>query len=147
MAKVPPTVEEVSTPEKVEAQVSDDQEPVETTISEPTTNQQQLEKIKQQLINILSNFPEYSSEFYQEYKSQITVVGLIIVAILTLRLIIGLVGVLEEIPILSFTFEFVGMGYTIWFIYRYLLGKSKRQELLEKIQDIKADIVGKNIEE
>lgn len=131
---------------QVETQALETQETLETTTTE-TTNQEQLEKIKQQLIDILSNFPDYISQFYQEYKSPLTVVGLIIVTILALRLTIGLIGVLEEIPILSFSVELVGMGYTIWFVYRYLLRKSNRKELLDKLQSIKAEIVGKGIEE
>ncbi|MGB3512753.1 MAG: CAAD domain-containing protein [Microcoleaceae cyanobacterium] len=134
------TQEKLAAAAKTETQTLDEQN-VET-----ITHTGQLQKIKQQLLNILSNFPDYISQFYQQYKSQLTVVGLIIVTILTLRLIIGLLEVLEEMPILSFTFELVGIGYTVWFVYRYLLGKSKRKELLEKIQEIKAEILGRGVE-
>ncbi len=144
-APEPPTVatqENLSPAAQVETQTSD-VEPVEIATAEETINTEQLEKIKQQLLNIFANFPEYISQFYQGYKSQLRVVALIIVTILTFRLIIGLLEVLEEIPILSFSFKSVGMGYTVWFIFRFLLRKSDRKELLEKVQNIKSEIVGR----
>ncbi|NES01588.1 MAG: hypothetical protein F6K22_01300 [Okeania sp. SIO2F4] len=95
------------------------------------------------MIDIFSNLPDYISQFYQEYKTQLKVVGSLTLAILTLTLIVSFLQTLQGIPILSVSFEFIGMGYAVWFVYRYLLQKSNRQELLDKIQDIKAEIVGK----
>jgi len=36
----------------------------------------------------------------------------------------------------------VGLGYTAWFTYRYLLFKSSREELLEDIEELKKKISG-----
>jgi hypothetical protein len=37
-------------------------------------------------------------------------------------------------------FELVGLGYTAWFTYRYLLFKSSREELVEDIESLKKKI-------
>lgn len=38
--------------------------------------------------------------------------------------------------------ELVGLGYTGWFTYRYLLFKSSREELLDDIESLKSKIAG-----
>ena len=95
------------------------------------------------MIDTFAYFPDYISQFYQTYQRQLKVIGSLILIILTFRLILGFLEALEGIPTLSISFEFIGIGYSVWFVYRYLLRKSNRQELLDKIQDIKAEIVGK----
>jgi len=37
-------------------------------------------------------------------------------------------------------FELVGLGYSAWFTYRYLLFKSSREELVEDIESLKKKI-------
>lgn len=37
-------------------------------------------------------------------------------------------------------FELVGLGYSAWFTYRYLLFKSSREELVEDIEALKKKI-------
>lgn len=39
-------------------------------------------------------------------------------------------------------FELVGLGYTAWFTYRYLLFKSSREELVQDIEVLKKKISG-----
>ncbi|WP_237397174.1 CAAD domain-containing protein [Okeania sp. KiyG1] len=147
----PPTATTITTkPETVEQKVTvqvetstlDDQQPVDTTTNE-SIESDQLQKIKEKLVDTFANFPDYISQFYQTYQRQLIVIGSLILIILTFRLILGFLEALEGIPTLSTSFELIGMGYSVWFVYRYLLRKSNRQELLDKIQDIKADIVGK----
>ncbi|KAG2661314.1 hypothetical protein PVAP13_1KG497900 [Panicum virgatum] len=38
--------------------------------------------------------------------------------------------------------ELVGLGYTGWFVYRYLLFKESRKELAEDIESLKKKIAG-----
>jgi hypothetical protein len=39
-------------------------------------------------------------------------------------------------------FELIGLGYSAWFTYRYLLFKSSREELVEDIEVLKKKISG-----
>ncbi|WP_293156122.1 CAAD domain-containing protein [Okeania sp. SIO2C9] len=139
----PQTLEEkVKVAAQVETSILDDQPSVDT-ITNETVNIDQLQKIKEKLIDTFANFPDYINQFYQTYQRQLKVIGSLILIILTFRLILGFLEALEGITTLSISFELIGMGYSVWFVYRYLLRKSNRQELLDKIEDIKADIVGK----
>ena len=111
-----------------------------TVTEEPPSQTQQ---IKEQIISILSELPAYIGGFYEQYKSPLTVVGLIIVSIISLKVLLGVVDELNDIPLLAPTFELIGIGYTAWFVYRYLLRSSNRQQLGQEIQAIKEQVFGK----
>ncbi|CAI9264035.1 unnamed protein product [Lactuca saligna] len=53
-----------------------------------------------------------------------------------------LVGAVNSVPLLPKILELVGLGYTGWFVYRYLLFKSNRKELATDIEWIKKKIAG-----
>ncbi|KAI3987928.1 hypothetical protein MKX01_021042 [Papaver californicum] len=52
------------------------------------------------------------------------------------------VGAINSIPLLPKMMELVGLGYTGWFVYRYLLFKSSRKELATDIEEWKKKISG-----
>ncbi|KAI3900438.1 hypothetical protein MKW92_021947 [Papaver armeniacum] len=52
------------------------------------------------------------------------------------------VGAINSLPLLPKMMELVGLGYTGWFIYRYLLFKSSRKELATDIEEWKKKISG-----
>ncbi|MBE9184200.1 glutamate--tRNA ligase [Microcoleus sp. LEGE 07076] len=103
----------------------------------------QAQQIKEQIISILSEFPAYIGSFYEQYKSPLTVVGVIVASIVSLKVLLGIVDELNDIPLLAPTFELIGIGYTAWFVYRYLLRSSNRQQLGQEIQALKEQILGK----
>lgn len=53
-----------------------------------------------------------------------------------------IVGAINSVPLLPKLMELVGLGYTGWFVYRYLLFKSSRKELAEDIDSLKKKIAG-----
>lgn len=53
-----------------------------------------------------------------------------------------LVSALNAIPLLPKLLELVGLGYTSWFVYRYLLFKSSREELSKDVEELKKKITG-----
>ncbi|KAL4324182.1 hypothetical protein GQ457_11G001560 [Hibiscus cannabinus] len=53
-----------------------------------------------------------------------------------------LVGAINSVPLLPKVMELVGLGYTGWFVYRYLLFKSSRKELATDIDQLKKKIAG-----
>ncbi|MEG3833236.1 glutamate--tRNA ligase [Microcoleus sp. Z1_C4] len=107
---------------------------------EPPSQGQQ---IKEQIISILSEFPAYIGSFYEQYKSPLTVIGVIIASIVSLKVLLGVIDELNDIPLLAPTFELIGIGYTGWFVYRYLLRSSNRQQLGQEIQALKEQVFGK----
>ena len=55
----------------------------------------------------------------------------------------GLVEIINEIPLIKPTFETVGLGYSAWFIYRYLLKADNRKEISADFNTLKEEILGK----
>ncbi|KAG6748178.1 protein CURVATURE THYLAKOID 1A [Populus alba x Populus x berolinensis] len=53
-----------------------------------------------------------------------------------------LIGAVNSVPLLPKILELVGLGYTGWFVYRYLLFKSSRKELATDIEVLKKKIAG-----
>jgi len=51
---------------------------------------------------------------------------------------------LNDIPLVAPTFELIGIGYSAWFVYRYLLKASTRQELTNEIATLKSQVIGKD---
>lgn len=88
----------------------------------------------------------YTVKLLQPYQSILIALGIALLAIVSIKLIFTLLSavfsVATSIPIFSPLVELVGIGYTGWFIYRYLLKAETRQELSQKISQIKEDFLG-----
>lgn len=52
------------------------------------------------------------------------------------------INALNSVPLFPKLFELVGLGYSAWFTYRYLLFKSSREELVADIEQLKKKISG-----
>lgn len=63
-------------------------------------------------------------------------------ALVALWLSSTIVGAINSVPLLPKLMELVGLGYTGWFVYRYLLFKSSRKELVSDIEELKSKITG-----
>jgi len=63
-------------------------------------------------------------------------------AIVLVWLSSALVSSINAVPLLPKLMELVGLGYTAWFTYRYLLFKSSREELSKDVEEIKKRITG-----
>eukprot|EP00803_Ostreobium_quekettii_P003811 evm.model.scf_2003.5 EVM.evm.TU.scf_2003.5 scf_2003:25910-29797(-) len=63
-------------------------------------------------------------------------------ALLALWVTSSVVSVFNSIPLLPKVFELVGLVYTSWFVYRYLLFKSSREELIRDVDALKDKITG-----
>ncbi len=114
------------------------------TITTPKTTTGQFEDIKDQVVTILSELPAYVSDFFTEYQQPIVTVGLILTGAISLKVTMAVLNTLNEIPLVAPTFELIGIGTAGWFVYRYLLKASNRQELLAEIEALKEQVVGKD---
>lgn len=112
---------------------------------QPSQSQDQWVKYGEQISSFLATLPEYAGAIFNRYKQPLTVLGLIVAAIVTLKVVLAILDALNDIPLLAPTFELIGIGYSGWFIYRYLLKASSRQELTSEITTIKKQVVGKEV--
>ncbi|MCV3212038.1 CAAD domain-containing protein [Plectonema radiosum NIES-515] len=112
--------------------------------SEP---ENQLQEFGQQVSDFLANLPENIGRFFSDYKKPIINIGLFIAAIVTVKVVLAILDAINEIPLLSPTFELVGISYSTWFTFRYLLKDSTRQELSANIQSLNKQTFGSNLSE
>ena len=104
----------------------------------------QLQQFWYQFLSILSKLPDYWSEFYGEYQRPIIIIALIVAAAVTIKVTLAAIDAINDIPLLAPLFELIGIGYSAWFIWRYLRLASTRRELIDEIKSLTEEMVGKN---
>lgn len=110
----------------------------------PASSQPEWQQQLQPVVDVISKLPNYIGQFFADYQQPLLVILLFIVAFITVKVTFAVLGAINGIPLLSPIFELVGLGYTGWFIYRYLLRASTRQELFSEFNNLKAQVVGNN---
>ncbi|NJM69203.1 MAG: hypothetical protein HC862_02680 [Scytonema sp. RU_4_4] len=110
-------------------------------------SQEQWLKYGEQVSGFLATLPEYLGSFFNRYKQPLVSIGLIVGAIVAVKVVLAILDALNDIPLVAPTFELIGIGYSAWFIYRYLLKASTRQELTSEITTLKSQVVGKQVPE
>ena len=109
---------------------------------QPTQSQDQWVEYGEKVSSFLATLPEYVGTIFNKYKQPLVVFGLIVASIVTLRVLFAILDALNDIPLVAPTFELIGIGYSAWFVYRYLLKASSRQELTSEITTLKSQVVG-----
>jgi hypothetical protein len=115
-------------------------------------NQSSLEKIKEQpwqewidlVFDFLAKIPEQVGAFFSGYRQPLVTLLLIISGIVTVYITLAVLDAIDDIPLLAPVLELVGLGYTAWFIYRYLWKAENRQELIKEFEAFKSQVVGRN---
>ncbi len=107
---------------------------------EPETQWQQ---IGAKVSDFLAKLPEYLGDFFENNKQSLFNVLLIVVILIGVRVLFAALDAINDIPIVYSFFELVGISYTIWFLSRYLLKASTRQELSDNIQVFQKEVTGR----
>ncbi|MBW4556698.1 MAG: CAAD domain-containing protein [Trichormus sp. ATA11-4-KO1] len=118
-----------------------------TKLQPPVQSQEQWQKYGEQISSFLATLPEYLGSFFNQYKQPLVSIGLIVAAIVSVKVLLAILDALNDIPLVAPSFELIGIGYSAWFVYRYLLKASTRRELTDEITTLKSQVVGKNIPE
>ncbi|MCC5635918.1 CAAD domain-containing protein [Nostoc sp. CHAB 5844] len=107
--------------------------------SEPETQWQQ---INRQISQFLEQLPYYLNKVWLAYKIPLISLGLVFAATVTLRVVLTVLNAINDIPLLEPTLELIGIIYSTWFVFRYLLQDSTRQELWVELRSFKAQTLG-----
>ena len=93
-------------------------------------------------VEVVSNLDTILGDFFSEYRQLIVSLGLGFGSIIAVKLTLALLSALNEIPLVEPILELVGLGYTAWFVTRFMLKSEKRQEFYEKFTDTKDSVLG-----
>ena len=140
---------ESNTPEVTETQtttanINSDTGTITATKTKPSPADSQIKEYVNIGTNFLSRIFEYLTEFVNEYQKSLVNLLLIFLGVIAVKVTLAVISAINDIPLLAPTFELVGLGYTAWFVYRYLLTKSSRQELVQEFESLKSQVVGKD---
>ncbi|KAK9098975.1 hypothetical protein Syun_026020 [Stephania yunnanensis] len=78
---------------------------------------------------------------WEKSEDQIAVVGLGFAAIVAFWASSNLVAAIDKLPLVPTGLELIGLLYSSWFIYRYLLFKPDREELFQNIKKYVSDVL------
>ncbi len=91
--------------------------------------------------DFITDLQNSAGDFFNKYQPLLGSLGWIFLALISVKLMLALLNAINDIPLLSVLLELIGLGYGIWFIYRYLLTAATRQELSGEIQNFKKQVL------
>ena len=97
----------------------------------------QWQEIVKQIIEFLEKLPDYLGGIFNNNKRGLINLLLILSALVTVKVVIALLDAVNDIPLLQPIFELIGLFYSLWFAFRYLLKFDTRQELSQKFNSFK----------
>ena len=108
------------------------------------TSDNQLEMVGANISKFLAEIPEDLNKFYSAYKTPLIGLTVFLASFVALRVVLAMLAAINDIPLVSPVFELIGIGYSGWFTFRYLLKAPTRKELAAEIESFKKQITGKN---
>ncbi|WP_334310851.1 CAAD domain-containing protein [Dolichospermum circinale] len=97
----------------------------------------QWQEILNQIMEFLGKLPDYLGAIFNNNKRALINLILILSAFVTVKVVIALLDAVNDIPLLQPIFELIGLFYSVWFAFRYLLKFDTRQELSQKFNAFK----------
>ena len=94
--------------------------------------------------DFLTKMFDYVADFLSDNEKVLVNLLLFFLAIVAVRVILAVLAAINDFPLLSPLFELIGLGYTTWFVYRYLWKESSRKELKDEIEVLKSQVMGRN---
>lgn len=89
----------------------------------------------------VSKLPAYFGDFFSSYQKLLIALGVIVGAGVTVKVTLAILDAIDDIPLLAPLFEVIGIGYTVWFVNRYLLKVETRKELGNEFKALKAQVI------
>jgi hypothetical protein len=102
----------------------------------------QWQQYGEQIGAFLRELPSYVTRFFDQNRGPLGTIALIVGSLLAVKVTFALLDALDDIPLVAPTLELIGLAYTIWFVYRYLLRAENRQELSQEVNTLKEQVLG-----
>ena len=94
--------------------------------------------------DFVSKLSDYVTEFISDNEKLLVNLLLFFLAVVAVRVILAVLAAINDFPLLAPLFELIGLGYTSWFVYRYLWQESSRKELKDEFEVLKSQVLGRN---
>ncbi|WP_019499153.1 CAAD domain-containing protein [Pseudanabaena sp. PCC 6802] len=101
------------------------------------------EQIAQQAKDFANKLLKQLQTSFSGEQKPFVLIGVIVLASIPLVILATKVlNFIDSLPLLEPVLKLVGLGYTIWFVYRYLIFAKSRQELVDSVKGFKSKILG-----
>ncbi len=94
--------------------------------------------------DFLTKMFDYVTDFISDNEKVLVNLLLFFLAVVAVRVILAVLAAINDFPLLAPLFELIGLGYTSWFVYRYLWQESSRKELKDEFEVLKSQVMGRN---
>lgn len=131
-------VDTPAAPEPVTAYDTSATESAEATESTPEVWQ----TIQGTVTEVFANATVYTTEFFKNNRKLLTTLGWIFLAFLAARLLFAAVDAIDDIPLVTPILKLIGLVYVVRFVWRYLLRQNDRQEFVQTLDRVKAEVFG-----
>jgi valyl-tRNA synthetase len=112
------------------------------TIVEPATagatNSPSLSEFGKQFLKVV----QQSKSWLKDYRKPVVNLALLFLVLVGAKLTIDILWAIDSVPVLPILLKLIGLVYTLWFVYRYLLNSTSRQEFVAKFNTLKDELVG-----
>ncbi|MCU0543295.1 MAG: isoleucine--tRNA ligase [Oscillatoriaceae cyanobacterium Prado104] len=102
------------------------------------------QEILEKAVAFIGNLPDYAGNLFVEYQKPLVTLGLLLSVAVTGKVTLSVLDTINRIPLLGGLLEIIGILFTMWFAFRYLLFAANREELAEKVETFTAEVVGRN---
>ena len=102
----------------------------------------QLESIPANTVGFFDEVISSTTEFFKNNRQLLTNLGIISLAFIATKLAFAGLSAIDDIPLVSPLLKLVGLFYVSRFVWNYLIRERDRQQLLEKFNSIKAQVLG-----
>jgi len=137
-----PTTSEAGTVPPAAVKINMDQAGTLIKIPAQSSTSEQVEEWLQPVASFLSSLPDQVGSFVSDYQKPLIIILILLSGVVTVKVILAVLDAINEVPLLSPVFELVGMMYSGWFVYRYLLKAASRQELTQDFDELKGQVLG-----
>lgn len=143
----PVSKEEVLSPPMTKQEVQTQTGRTAETDSEVKSSEGNWKQSLHQVAVFLNELPNYVGKWFGKYQQITTLVILLLALLIVGKVTLTVLDTINHIPLLGSTFEVIGLGYGIWFAFRYLLFAANRQELSTKVDSLAVEVLGKKLEQ
>jgi CAAD domains of cyanobacterial aminoacyl-tRNA synthetase len=111
----------------------------------PTTTESAEESwgsFQTQATNFFANATQSTVAFFRENRQLLITLGWIFLALLGIRVLFASLDAIDDVPLMSSLLKIIGLVSVVRFVWRYLLRATDRQELTQKVDQAKAELLG-----
>jgi hypothetical protein len=126
-------------PDPTEPMTIDDKSKADEPIADPAVAGQSTQT---ELTAFFERAKSTATEFFNNNRQLFIALGWIVLAIIGAKFVFAALGTIDDIPLITPILKLVGLVSVVRFSWRYLIREHDRQELLEIIDQTKAEVLG-----